>query len=150
MQPKVEDLLADLLSKDRHRIWSASWGVVRLWDRQALCWLGGHSVQIKAATEGVQLGGGLRPNEEALSLALQRIDMAKGRTCFCSFYAKDMFFDPQREADEGFVEVLSKQDNAETWETDWRVACKSCGQMHGVTQNDGWHVPTYRWAASPR
>jgi hypothetical protein len=150
MRPELETLLADLLSKDGQRIWSASWAVVRLWDRDALRWLARHVAQIRAATAAVPLGGALRPNEQVLDLALFRMGFAASSACFCALYAKDMFADPKCEAEAGVIDLLSQQDNAETWETIWQVACRTCGQPHAVLQNDGWHMPTYRWTPMPR
>jgi hypothetical protein len=140
-----EALLDGLLSKDAHRIWEAASRITRLRDRDALQWLAEHDAGIRAATAGVYLGGAFRPNEVILSQALRRMEMARGSACFCSLYAEDMFANPQREADDGFIEVLSLQDNTETLETDWLVTCKACGKQLQIKQNDGWHVPTYRW-----
>jgi hypothetical protein len=145
---RPEGLLEGLLSGDAHRIWEAASGVTRLWDRDSLRWLAGHAAAIRAATEDVELGGALRPNRVILDLALKRMELARGEACFCGLYAKDLFANPKREAEDGFVRVISKQDNAETWETDWEVVCATCGTAYRVRQNDGWHIPTYAWAAA--
>jgi hypothetical protein len=142
-----EGVLADLLSGDAHRIWLGASAVTRQWDRNDLLWLAGHAAAIRQATNGIDLGGALRPNAVILDLAMQRLAMAMGDGCFCALYMKDFFADPKREAAELRVKVISQKDDPKTWQTHWQLSCCTCRQGYAVTQDDSWHFPHFAWVA---
>ncbi len=75
----MDEVLADFLSRDATRIWHAAGAVMASWDRSVLRALAAEAGAIRAATEGVPLGGVLRPNATHLGFALRKMEFAEGR-----------------------------------------------------------------------
>lgn len=137
--------LADFLSRDPERIWTASGAVMRSWDRKALRALAARAEEIKAATAGVELGGELRSNRTHLDFALRKIAFAMGEACLCGLYPQNDLFSPEREAAEGRVEVLSE--TRKDWTGHCICRCRTCGQDFAVREENGYHYPWYVWEA---
>jgi hypothetical protein len=139
----MEGVLADFLSRDASRIWRAAGTVMASWDRVGLRRLAAEAEAIRTATEGVPLGGMLRPNATHLNFALRKLEFAVGDACLCGLYPTYDMFDPDREAERGHV-VVEAVENAD-WTAVHAVRCGSCGQAYRVTQEFGGHYVTARW-----
>ncbi len=139
----MEGVLADFLSRDASRIWHAAGAVMASWDRDALRALAAEVAEIRAATEGVPLGGMFRPNATHLSFALRKLAYAQGDECLCGLYPTYDMFDPAREAERGHVVVVSEE--VGEWTAVYGVRCCVCGQEFRVTQEFGGHYVTARW-----
>ena len=139
-------LLADFLSRDPTRIWSASGAVMHSWDRATLLDLAGRADDIRRATKGVDLGGALRANTTHLEFALRKlafVQAAKG--CFCGLYPMNDLFDPAREAKEGHVEILDEGFDVAAGTGHYRCRCTFCEAEWQVREETGYHYPWYVW-----
>jgi hypothetical protein len=139
----MEGVLADFLSRDASRIWRAAGAVMASWDRTGLRVLALQAGAIRAATEGVPLGGTLRPNATHLGFALRKLKFAEGEACLCGLYPTYDMFDPLREAERGHVVMVSEA--VGDWTAVSLVRCSACGQGFRVTQEFGGHYVTARW-----
>lgn len=143
-------LLQDFLSRDATRIWSASGAVAQGWDRAVLAELARHRDAIRQATEGVQLGGMLRPNALGLAFALRKLDfVAEEAGCLCTLYPLYDMFLPAREAAEGHVDILELRQDPATWAEQSRCRCRVCGQVFAVREEAGGHYPWAVWTPEP-
>ena len=134
------DLLADLLSGDATRIWSASCAVRTLRDRAELQRLSGHIDGIKRSTRDVPLGGMLRSNSTHLQFALLKLAFVASSTeCLCTLYEKDDLFDPDKEEGAGNVRILSND------LYDYVCECTLCGARYRVEERE-YHYLWWRWA----
>jgi hypothetical protein len=139
----MADLLDDFLSRDPHRIWSASGAVRHLADRDALRRLAAHVDEIEARTRGVELGGMMRPNATHLAFALRKLRFARDSAeCLCTLNAQDDLVDPDREAREGRVTRVSE--DPATWSCVCR--CNACGREWRVERRE-YHYPWWIWTA---
>jgi hypothetical protein len=140
------DLLADLLSRDPTRVWSASSAIRTLRDSKELRRLSQHLDQIRQDTNTVQLGGALRPNSSHLKFALFKLAfVAKSEGCLCQLYAADDLFDPNREEKDGNVRVLSRVMLAETSYIDhYMCECTFCDAKHRVEERE-YHYTWWAW-----
>jgi hypothetical protein len=139
------NLLNALLSKDPTRIWSAACAIRTLRDPDALAALATHIVAIKTATKGIDLGGAVRPNASHLDFALRKLEFVRaGRGCLCQLYPEDDFYDPQREADAGHVEILDTIVNVEEWKHAMICRCLQCGQRYTADERH-YHYIWWEW-----
>ncbi len=136
------DLLADFLSRDAHRIWSASGAVRQLREPHELARLVAAIDRIDAATRGIALGGLVGPNSRHLEFALRKLRFVRdvGGACLCALYAQDDLFDPEREAREGHVAIVSRDVPA------YRLACRctGCAAAWDVEERE-YHFPWWIW-----
>jgi hypothetical protein len=138
-----ETILADLLSGDSHRIWSASWAVMRLYDRPALSMLAGQCDAIENATRDIELGGLLASNRDALEAALGKLRFAAdGTACLCKYYGRFDRFDPDTEAENQQIEII--EDNKSEWYAVCR--CTHCARTYKVMRHE-YHWPWWSWQA---
>jgi hypothetical protein len=137
------DLLPEFLSRDPQRIWAAAGAVMRCWDRAALRRLAVRAADIRAATDGIDLGGALRPNATHLAFALRKIAFAEGDACLCGLYPDYDMFAPAREAAEARVVVSSERFDDGTGH--YTCRCCACGQGFAVREETGYHYPWYVW-----
>jgi hypothetical protein len=136
-------LLDDLVSRDPHRIWSASHEVIRLRERGLLSELALHVDEIERATHGIELGGALRANRAALEAAIRKLRFAAdGARCLCGFYLDYDLFNPEDEAKDGHIAIISQIDKpyAETYVCE----CNSCHQRYAVERFE-YHYPWWKW-----
>ncbi len=139
-------ILEDFLSRDPHRIWTACGAVRACWDRGVLEVLAGDVPRIIRATEGIDLGGGLRPNARQLDFALRKFRyVAAGKGCLCALYLEDDLFAPAREAEAGHVEILAEVADQNVWASDYQCQCRVCGQHYAVHEDASYHYSWYGW-----
>ncbi len=133
------DLLADLLSGDPTRIWSASCAIRTLRDRAELQRLSDHADSIERATRDVPLGGMVRSNSTHLQFALSKLAfVAASSECLCTLYEKDDLFDPYKEEEAGNVRIVSKD------LYDCVCVCNLCGAQYQVEEQE-YHYLWWRW-----
>ncbi len=143
MTSTMKNILDDLTSRDTHRIWSASHGVIKLRDREMLAELARHVDAIERATHGIELGGALRPNRVALEAAVRKLRFAAdGAKCLCGFYLDYDLFGPEDEAKGGHIAIISQVDKpyAETYVCE----CNSCRQRYAVERFE-YHYAWWKW-----
>jgi hypothetical protein len=137
----MEDLLADLLSKDPMRIWSASCAVRTLRDKQELVRLASNLEKIRQSALSVPLGGALRPNSTHLEFALVKLAFVRSPNgCLCSLYLQDDFYDPQPEQKAGNLRILSTNDQ----ERSLVCQCCLCESKFLVYERD-YHYSWWEW-----
>jgi hypothetical protein len=137
--------LSDFTSGDAHRIWLACGAVRQSWDRASLRLLQARAADIRAATQGIDLGGMLRPNATHLDFALRKLQFAAGEACFCALYLTDDLCDPTRAAANGHIIILSETVDQAAYATSFRCGCLACGQHFAVREEAGYHYPWYAW-----
>lgn len=140
------NVLDDLLSGDRQRIWAASWEVIYSRDTALLLHLAEREPEIRTATRDVELGGMLRPNRAALDFAFQKLAFyAADHGCPCALYLSFDLYDPEREAREGNVVII--REDAGGYE--YQCACTLCGSRYDVVREE-YHYPWWRWTLEDR
>jgi hypothetical protein len=140
----VTDALDDLLSADPHRIWQASWEVIRTRDTALLEELRTALVEIQRATADVELGGMIRPNRDALDHALGKVRDYRSWRCWCDDYPRLLAFDPAREEERGHATVLRR--DLSGWPVTYECACAVCGKRFRVEEGEH-HALWWRWTA---
>jgi hypothetical protein len=139
------DLLADLLSRDATRVWSASCAIRTLRDSEELRRLSQHLDHIRQSTSTVQLGGALRPNSSHLKFALSKlVFVAKSEECLCQLYAADNLFDPNREGQDGNVRILSQVLVENNYVDHYMCECVLCGAKYRVEERE-YHYTWWAW-----
>ncbi|PPF53922.1 hypothetical protein C5B94_09150 [Clavibacter michiganensis] len=139
----MTDTLGDLLSADPHRIWPASWGVIATRDTALLESLRGALPAIVEATDGVELGGMIRPDRDALAHALAKVRRHRSRRCWCDDYPRLLAYDPSREEERGHVRVLGR--DASGWPATYECECTVCGRRFHVEEGEH-HALWWRWS----
>ena len=135
------NVLEELLSRDPHRIWAASWEVIYSRDAAMLADLAGRVPEIRMATNDVELGGMLRPNRAALDFAFQKLAFyAADQGCACALYLAFDLYDPEREAREG--NVVDLQEEASGYR--YQCTCTLCGSRYDVVREE-YHYPWWKW-----
>lgn len=142
MPNDVNEVLADLLSRDRQRVLTAVSVVNKLRDLQALTALAGHLPDIERATAGLELGGYLFPNSEHLRQAVSTLQAWRDGLCRCWLYPQFLTYDPLKEEEAGDATVLSS--GPPDWHMDYRCRCNHCGAEYKVEQREG-HLTWWQW-----
>jgi hypothetical protein len=142
------DLLADLTSQDTTRIWSASHAIITSHDLETLRSLAHHVGTMTAATDGTDLGGGLRPNRAALEFAMRKLlFVAEGTRCLCELYPLYDLFDPEKLAAANHVVITAEKITDHT--SIYACTCQSCKTRYSVERFD-YHYPWWTWQITPR
>jgi len=145
---RVTDALDDLLSRDPHRIWRASWDVINLRDRALLETLRTALPRIRQATADIELGGMIQPNRAALTHALGKVQNYRKWQCWCDDYPKLLAYDPAKEEERGHARVLSRNDSG--WPVTYECECAVCGRQFSVEEGE-YHALWWKWTPhSPR
>lgn len=138
-------LLDDLTSKDPTRIWAASSAIRTLRDSVLLAELAAQIEQIRASTQGVELGGVLRPNASHLNFALRKLEWVRNAEgCLCGLYPLDEMYDPDREAEVGNVRRLTTQYLEGGYIDFYETECTICGACFRVEERD-YHYTWWSW-----
>ena len=144
----MTDALDDLLSRDPHRIWRASWDVINLRDRALLETLRTALPRIRQATAEIELGGTIQPNRAALTHALAKVQNYRTWRCWCDDYPKLLAYDPAREEERGHARVLNRNDSG--WPVTCECECVVCGRQFSVEEGE-YHALWWKWTPhSPR
>lgn len=144
MSETVNDLLADLRSRDAHRVWSAACVVNVLRDPEALRQLAEHLPEIEQETAGLDLGGAFYPNSERLRQAIStlRVQQAGGHLCRCWLYPQFQTYDPREEEKNGDATILSS--DPPDWNMTYRCRCTHCEAEYDVEQGE-YHITWWQW-----
>mgnify|MGYP001552114095 CR=1 FL=1 len=140
-------LLDDLLSKAPTRIWSASCAIRTLRDSALLAELATHIEQIRTSTQGIDLGGALRPNSSHLNFALRKLEWAQNSEgCLCGLYPLDDLYDPNQEAKAGNIQILSTHYLENGYLDFYETECALCNTRFRVEEQD-YHYTWWSWKA---
>lgn len=146
MEP--DDVLAHFGSREPRQIYEATWQILRCGDAAALEALHPHLPRLRAIVAQVDLGGMVRRNADDTELAFRYVENSVQGLCRCqTLYVGDTLLDPAKEADLGFVTILSSQDHLDLHEQHFQVQCTGCSRHLTVREVNGWHVPWYAWTA---
>jgi hypothetical protein len=137
----VTDALDDLLSADPQRVWQASWAVIHTRDTALLEELRTALPAILRATAGVELGGMIRPNRDALDHAVGKVRGYRGWRCWCDDYPRLL------EEERGHATVLRR--DVAGWPVTYECACAVCGRRFRVEEGEH-HALWWRWTALRR
>lgn len=134
--------LDDLLSRDGHRIWQASWDIIRTRDTAVLETLRAALPEIRRATADVELGGMIRPNRDTLNHALAKIEGYSRWKCWCDDYPRLLQYDPHDEEERGHARTLSH--DSSFWPGVYESVCAVCGKRFTV-QGGEHHSVWWKW-----
>ncbi|WP_221089334.1 hypothetical protein [Deinococcus aquaedulcis] len=134
-------LLAELTSRDHHRVWAASHAVIRLPAASRLP-LVPHLAAIQQATEDLDLGGAFYPNNDHLRQALRAVEAARDGLCACALYPGYLFYNPKKEQESGAVTILSS--SPPDWNMTYSCQCRACGAVYDVEQGE-YHYTWWDW-----
>ncbi|QPO10499.1 hypothetical protein IT893_11985 [Thalassospira sp. A40-3] len=141
------DILGSFLSGDPKKVWLASNAIRELRDEDELRKISEHLKKIRKETKHVFKDGGpgLLSNSYHLNFALEKLRFIKEAAgCQCELYPNNMFFNPNKEADKGFVVITDKLEDAQNWTADYKCECTSCGNKFHVHQGE-YHYTWYDW-----
>ncbi len=142
-------LLEDITSRDPHRIWSGSWGIIKLRDTRELDVLVAHLNEIKRETRGIELGGMLFSNDRALKFALAKLKYVKNRTgCLCALYLLFDHYNPNEEQTAGNIRIVSMT-GGDTCYPAYVCECTLCGRTFSVDEAE-YHALWWKWTDAPR
>ena len=143
-------VLDDILSKDPQRIWLASGAIRHLRDGDELAVLVAHMDDIKQATQGVPLGGALRPNSSHLDFAIRKLEFLKHSSeCMCALYPMDDLYNPANEAKEGYVEIKATVLDDAKWVDYYVCRCTLCDKHYRVEERE-YHYWWWKWSLMPQ
>ncbi|MEZ8016154.1 MAG: hypothetical protein QMC66_10900 [Ascidiaceihabitans sp.] len=143
---KPDEISSSLLENDSFRVLAGCIEVRNSNGRTILRAGAARVLPKRAQVEDIELDGGIIPNKHWLQLALTKLALSKGDTCFCAMYPHSEFYDPEKEQDSHNVSTELKERNLKTWSTKHISHCKSCGQCLEVHGEGGWHVPWWKWS----
>ncbi|MCC4241323.1 hypothetical protein [Thalassospira povalilytica] len=141
------DILEHFLSRAPHKVWLASCEIRKLRDRDKLLEISEHLKKIRKETKNVfkNSGPGLLSNDYHLNFALKKLSFIREtEACQCELYPSNMFFNPNKEAEEGFVVITDKMEDAQNWSADYRCECTICGNKFSIQQGE-YHYTSYHW-----
>jgi hypothetical protein len=144
-QESAAMVLADLLSGDSDRIWSASHAIIQSRDAAFLGELSGHGEAIQQATDGIAMGGAFRSNRDALAFSIAKLrHVAAGSNCLCELYPDCNYngIDPKSEAEAGYVEITKEV--VIPYESEYDCRCTHCDATYFVKEGD-YHLPYWNW-----
>ena len=142
-------LLEDITSRDPHRIWSSSWGIVKLRDAFELDVLAAHLNEIKRETRNIELGGALASNNAVLEFALTKLEYVQNKSgCLCALYLRFDRFNPKEEQTAGNIRIVSVT-GGETWSPTYICQCALCGRTFSVDEAE-YHFTWWKWTDAPR
>jgi hypothetical protein len=138
-------LLDDITSRDPVRIWSGSCAIRTLRDKRELGILATHLDMIRERTQGVPLGGALRPNSSHLQFALRKLEFVKSSSqCLCVLYLEDEMYDPGKEEAQGNVCILQTVRLDGGWVDHYHCQCSECGANYRVEERES-HYTWWTW-----
>lgn len=139
--------LEDLLSKDSHRIWQASWEIIASRDTELLEQLRAALPQIRQATANIDLGGLITPNRATLKHALAKVRSYRSWKCWCDDYPRLLQFDPNREQQREHVRIVNE--DLTYWPGSYVTARTICGQRFEVAGGEH-HSVWWKWTRDRR
>jgi hypothetical protein len=138
----VPSLLEDFLSRDPHRVWTATWATISSRDPAELDPLVDAIPMIRSATDDLDLGGMVRSNRASLEHALGALEHYRAGHCWCATYPGILSINPEKERDRGHVLILSTSEPG--WSMTFETACVVCGRRFDVEQGDH-HFLWWNW-----
>ena len=146
-EPDGPALVDDLLSRDRSRILSAVWALIRTRDDAALRAVRARLPELEDAVDEVELGGMLASNGRHVTHAFDRVRLHASGRCLCGAYAEHDMYDPAREQTLGHVAIVDEIPvvvRGVHWRPRRICACADCGRRFDVEENEH-HYPWWRW-----
>lgn len=85
-----------------------------------------------------------KERKNAVNAIANLIGEIKRGGCHYSFYSS-LSISAKYEEDRGFVEILSKVDDPETWETKYKCKCLLCGKCYSVYEKEAGFGRSSSW-----
>lgn len=146
-----EEILADVLSKDEHRVWSGACNIISLGqDPERIAPFIPHLDEIRESTTGVPLGGAVAPNKRFVDLTLKIIEFHKrGTDCPCRLYplsGEDSIYNPKEQAEQGNVSIIETLHggNSNFAEYSYIAECSRCKRRYKITEKL-YHFVCWKW-----
>ena len=133
------DILEKFLSGDAYLVWEACSELKELRCEEELLRLAAHTNKIEKTTKNIFDGDGpgLLSNYYHLKFALRKLKFVRDDIgCLCELYPHNMFFNPNKEAEKGFVVIKEKTTDAKNWTADYRCQCIACGNEFKIEQGE--------------
>jgi hypothetical protein len=144
----ADRVLVELTSRDVQRIWSASHDVAKSHDQDVLTALAQNIAEIVVATDGIDLGGALRPNRATLDFVIRKLrHFAMSDSCLCTLYPHYDLFNPADEAQAGHVAIISEE--TIPYASVYTCRCGKCGATYTAEERD-YHYMWWQWIATGR
>ncbi|GLX78283.1 hypothetical protein tinsulaeT_16230 [Thalassotalea insulae] len=147
---EVSNINEKFESYDSHKIWEATWEILRCDDIDKLTELSAFIPRFSDILKQVDMGGAVRKNEDDTKLAFEYIKKRCSGLCRCFLYTYSghNMFNPKKESDLAFVDIDKATIIKEVQEQHFSVTCSTCSKKYKVREVHGWHVPWYEWSSS--
>jgi len=143
MESTTEQILADITSRDTHKVWSSACEIISLsQDPHKILPLIKHLEEIKEKTKALNMGGAFAPNQRFIDYAIRILEFHRDSSaCTCNLYTGYDRSDPNKEAQAGHIEILNTTSEGNYF---YNVICKKCGQKFKVEEGE-YHYTWWDW-----
>lgn len=140
-------IVQDMLSRDSHKIWSASCKICSLsQNHDRIMELVPYKEQMISATSNIELGGAVAPNSRFLQKAFKIIYFHKDNMgCPCLLLGEDA--NPIHCVEDGYFTLKDTVHGKDSNYVDYYILyCKRCGRLYQVDEREyhyiwwNWHV----------
>ena len=112
---------------------------------EELKYLASHLEEIKRKSEGVSLGGALRPNSTHLDFAIRKLEFINtSKECLCGLYPLDDLYDPNKEHKAGNIRITGVVRIEGKWVDHYECECALCGRRFRVEERE-YHYTWWAW-----
>jgi len=134
-------LLADLISKDPLRVWSASCAIRKMRDPKQLAALAEHTTAIQESARDLLARNAGHASASQLEFALRKLaHVSKSKECLCSLYLVDDLFNPKDEAQQGHIRITDSLRGNDNEIELYKCQCAHCGTRFQVEENNYYHT----------
>ena len=132
-------------TKDSGAIREATWEILRSNNREVFAELKDYLPKFREILASVDMGGMLHRNAKDTELAFGYIEDTCNGVCRCRLYIGQNFFDPEKEAVCGFLDIVKSEVKVSLYERHFTARCQGCSKLLQVREVHGWHVPWAEW-----
>lgn len=142
----IQELIADITSRDTHKVWSSSCEIISLGqDAEAIKPLIAYLPLIIRKTKGLAMGGIFAPNQRFVDFAIRTIEFHRDNDeCPCTLY-EEHGVNPNIQADKGRIKIIGIKRIEEKWVDYYMVICQRCNQEFKVIERES-HYMWWEWS----
>lgn len=141
----IQQLIADIISRDTHKVWRASCEIISLGqDTDTIKPLIKFLPLIRKKTRGLVMGGMFAPNQRFVDFAIRTIEFHRDSAqCPCALY-EEHGVDPKVQAAKGYIKIASTTRIEGKWVDYYNTICQRCNQEFKVIERES-HYMWWEW-----